>query len=187
MTSDRPFWTVNDAGYLEAPGLSVLVFHNSYPEGKQGGVGIIQHGERTATCGDLRWEDVPEQWDALPEPGDRIVDAERGSVRVPLRFEDAHLAYSVRVEPDGKSVLVTVDVDHPRNPSPIGEIGFNLELYPGTYRGAAYHLGGRMGRFPRQYNGPVRRRDAGALVPEPVKSFYSFGLRTLTGVILLNK
>jgi hypothetical protein len=168
MTSDRPFWHVNDAGYFEAPGMSVLIFHNAYPEGKQGGIEIIQHGERVATCGDLRWDEIPEQWDALPEAGERIVDADRGEVRVPLRFEDAHLAYVLRVEPDGESLMVTVDMDHPRNPSPVGEIGFNLELYPGAYKGTAYRLGDRHGRFPEQWNGPVRRTAAGQRVPVPL-------------------
>ncbi len=168
MNSDRPFWTVNNLGYLEAPGMSVLVFHNTYPEGKQGGVEIIQHGERVATCGDLRWDGAPEQWDSLPESGERIVEADRDAVRVPLRFKDAHVAYTVRVESDGQSLIVTVDLDHPRSPAPSGEIGFNLELYPGTYVGTAYQMGDRYGRFPEQWNGPVSRDTAGKLVPAPL-------------------
>jgi hypothetical protein len=39
-------WVLNDQEYFERPGLSVLVFHDIYPEGKQGGIEIIQHGER---------------------------------------------------------------------------------------------------------------------------------------------
>jgi hypothetical protein len=148
--------------------MSVLVFHNGYPEGKQGGIEIIQHGERVATCGDLRWDEVPEQWDAFPEAGERVIDSERGAVRVPLHFEEAHLGYTIHVEPEGRSLIVTVDMDHPRSPSPIGEIGFNLELYPGTYVGSAYRLGDRIGHFPEQWNGPVRRDEAGKLTPEPL-------------------
>ncbi len=164
----RSFWTVNDAAYFEAPGMSAFVFHNTYPEGKQGGIELIQHGERVATCGDLRWDEVPEQWDAFPDVGERIVDSDPDCVRVSLRFEDVHLAYTVRVEPEGRSLIVTVDLDHPRSPSAIGEIGFNLELYPGTYKGSAYHLGDRGGRFPEQWNGPVYRGSAGRLAPRPL-------------------
>ena len=65
MTRTR--WTVNDLEYFEAPGLSMLVFHGIYPEGKQGGVEIIQHGERVATNGDLRLEPTPSQWAPLPK------------------------------------------------------------------------------------------------------------------------
>ena len=45
---------------LEARGLSVLLFHNYYPDGKQGGIEIIQHGLRIATNGDLRLEQLPQ-------------------------------------------------------------------------------------------------------------------------------
>ena len=34
----KTVWQVNDLEYFEAPGLSALVFHNVYPEGKQGGL-----------------------------------------------------------------------------------------------------------------------------------------------------
>ena len=33
-------WTINDREYLEKPGLSILVFHNFYSGGKQGGIEI---------------------------------------------------------------------------------------------------------------------------------------------------
>ena len=47
--TDEVKWEINDLEYLETPGINVLVFHNSYPVGKQGGIEIIQHGERVAT------------------------------------------------------------------------------------------------------------------------------------------
>ena len=31
---EKTIWTVNDREYFEAPGRSVLVFHDVYPEGK---------------------------------------------------------------------------------------------------------------------------------------------------------
>ena len=59
-------WKLNPLQYYEAAGLSALVFHSSYPAGKQGGIEIIQHGERVATNGDLRLEPTPGQWAPLP-------------------------------------------------------------------------------------------------------------------------
>ncbi len=50
-------WSVNKQQYLEKPGLSVLAFHDYYPGGKQGGIEIIQHGERIATNGFIRMQD----------------------------------------------------------------------------------------------------------------------------------
>lgn len=45
---------VTDSGYFEMPGLDVLVFNNSYSEGHQGGIEIIQHGNRVSNNGNLR-------------------------------------------------------------------------------------------------------------------------------------
>src|SRR5512139_3994459 len=59
-------WVLNDQEYFEKQGLSVLIFHNIYPEGKQGGIEIIQHGERVASIGDIRLEPAPGQWGKLP-------------------------------------------------------------------------------------------------------------------------
>ena len=47
---------LNELEYLEMPGLNVMLAHDYYPEGHQGGVGIIQNGLRVATNGDLRLE-----------------------------------------------------------------------------------------------------------------------------------
>ena len=47
-----PQLKVNAHGYFEMPGLNVMVFFDIYPEGHQGGVGIIQNGTRVATNGD---------------------------------------------------------------------------------------------------------------------------------------
>ncbi len=34
-------WTLSEHGTFRAPGLLALIFHNRYPEGKQGGIEII--------------------------------------------------------------------------------------------------------------------------------------------------
>lgn len=47
-------WRLHAREYLEAPGVSLLVYHNDYPEGRQAGIELIHHGERVATNGDLR-------------------------------------------------------------------------------------------------------------------------------------
>ncbi|MGA2694335.1 MAG: hypothetical protein ABSF76_18365, partial [Opitutaceae bacterium] len=41
--------SINDQEYLEMTGLNVMLAHDFYPEGHQGGVGIIQNGLRVAT------------------------------------------------------------------------------------------------------------------------------------------
>jgi len=54
--------SINDKEYLEMTGLNVMLAHDFYPEGHQGGVGIILNGQRVATNGDLRLEPTPGQW-----------------------------------------------------------------------------------------------------------------------------
>jgi hypothetical protein len=147
-------WVLNDEEYFEKPGLSVLVFHDTYPEGKQGGIEIIQHGERVAAVGDVRLEPAPGQWGKLPIVGKRLVDRAANRAEVPLRFEKEGIAYRVRVEPDGDAIYVTVDLDRPLPAEFLGRAGFNLELFPTAYFGKTYHLGRTDGVFPRQGNGP---------------------------------
>ena len=147
-------WVLNDEEYFERPGVSVLVFHDSYPEGKQGGLEIIQHGERVASLGDVRLEPAPGQWGKLPAVGKRSVDRAANRAEVPLRFEKEGIAYRVRVEPDGEALTVTVDLERPLPGEFVGRAGFNLELFPPAYFGKSYHLGRRDGVFQRQGNGP---------------------------------
>jgi endoglucanase len=151
-------WVLNGQEYFERPGVSVLVFHDFYPEGRQGGLEIIQHGERVATLGDVRLESVPGQWGMLPVAGKRVVDRAKNRAEVPARFEKAGVAYRVRVEPDGEALLVTVDLDRPLPREFAGKAGFNLELFPPAYFGKSYHLGHTDGVFPRQPNGPTEGR-----------------------------
>ena len=147
-------WILNDQEYFEKPGLSVLVFHDHYPEGKQGGIEIIQHGERVAALGDLRLESAPGQWGKLPVPGKRVVNRAANRAEIPLRFEKEQVDYTVRVEPDGDAIVVTVDLARPLPAEFEGKAGFNMELFPTAYFGKAYHLGGTDGVFTRQGNGP---------------------------------
>jgi hypothetical protein len=91
-------------GYFEMQGLNVLVFNNSFSEGHQGGVEIIQHGDRVATNGNLRLDASPGQWQPLPQLGEgfekigcspqqiglisRIVDTLNNEISMPCRYPD---------------------------------------------------------------------------------------------------
>ena len=160
-------WVLNAEEYFERPGVSVLVFHDTYPEGKQGGLEIIQHGERVAALGDIRLEPAPGQWGKLPTAGKRAVDRAANRAEVPLRFEKEGIAYRVRIEPDGEALAVTVDLERPLPKELVGRAGFNLELFPAAYFGKAYHLGRTDGVFQRQGNGP-NMTDASAVWAAPL-------------------
>src|ERR1041384_1173755 len=86
-------WILNDQGYLETPGLTALVFNNNYPAGKQGGVEIIQHGERVLSCGDLRLEATPGQWAAFPKIIERAAEAHPACIEVRLSYPEPGIPY----------------------------------------------------------------------------------------------
>ncbi len=56
-----------DKGYFINYGVNVMVFDDIYPAGHQSGVGVIMHGKRIATNGDLRFEQTPGQWQPVPK------------------------------------------------------------------------------------------------------------------------
>lgn len=161
---------LNDRGYLEMTGLNVMLASDYYPESHQGGVGIIQHGLRTATNGDLRLEPTPGQWQPTPKTGQRTVDSALQEIRVqmqypdetknrqgfnPIGYPDLNLGYTVRVVPAGGSAFrIIVDLNSPLPAEWVGKVGFNLELYPGILFGRTFAMEGKTGLFPRQPIGP---------------------------------
>ena len=92
---------LNELEYLEMPGLNVMLAHDYYPEGHQGGVGIIQNGLRVATNGDIRLDRTPGQWQPVPKVGKRVVDRatqrDLPARRVPGRIEEPQGIQSRRV------------------------------------------------------------------------------------------
>jgi hypothetical protein len=164
---DDTCWSISEHGYFEAPGASILAFHDFYPQGKQGGVEIIHHGERIATCGDMRLEVAPGQWGELPTPGERQVDREARQIRVPLCYPKLHLSYAIRLQAQGDSVRLSLDLERPFGRATLGEGCLQIELYPPAYFGKTFHLGSTCGVFPRQANGPVRATAEGRVTPLP--------------------
>jgi hypothetical protein len=161
--------SLNEQEYLEMPGLDVMLAHDYYPESHQGGVSIIQNGQRVATNGDLRLEPTPGQWQPTPATGLRRTDNATQEISVhmafpdesrigksinPLTYPDLNLGYVVRVRPEGTAFRIRVDLDQPLPDAWVGKVGLNLELYPGILFGKSFAIGGRFGTFPRQANGP---------------------------------
>ena len=164
--------TINEQEYLEMPGLNVMLAHDFYPEGHQGGVGVIQNGRRVATNGDLRLEPTPGQWQPMPQVGKRRVDRQQDEISVrmeypdpkrdrvgynPIIYPDLHFSYVLRIKPAGQSFRIIVDLDRPLPEAWIGKVGFNLELFPGVLFGRTYYMDRQSGIFPRQADGPGYR------------------------------
>ena len=158
-------------GYFRNGGVNVMAFDDIYPEGHQSGVSVIMHGRRVATCGDVRFEPTPGQWQPVPKQVRRALDADGNAIVTELRFPDedkslrganpmiypdVELDYRVTVRGEGAAVLVTVDLDRPVPEAFRGKLCFNLELFPGVLFGKPWILDDRCGVFPRQPNGPVK-------------------------------
>lgn len=162
--------TINSQDYFDIPGLSVMVFHDYYPDGHQTGVTIVKYGDRIAANGDLRLEPTPGQWSPMPVVGKRVVNREQNEISTPLSYPDPSkdrkgfnpivypdlkFKYSVRVKGEENGVRVFVDLNEPLPQEWIGKVGFNLELFPGTYFGKSFVMDECAGVFARQANGPM--------------------------------
>ena len=171
-TRQEQGFKLNEAsGYFHCMGVDVMAFDDIYPEGHQSGVSIIMHGNRTATNGDIRFEQTPGQWQPVPKQGLREPDVAANTITTSLSFPDSsrHLRgfnpmiypdfqfnYKVIVKGEGPAVNVTVDLDRPIPDRFAGKICFNLELFPGALFGKPWIMDGKQGIFPEQPNGPVQ-------------------------------
>jgi len=165
---------LNDAEYFTSRGLDVLVFNNWYSglfsDSKLSGVELIHHGERTATNGDVRLSNAPEQWDPIPQFSDRKVDREANRVQAFLTYPDHEFNYRIDVEAQGEGVLISVHLDAPLPSSLEGIAGFNLEFLPSAYFGKSYLVDDRPGIFPRDAAGPMYPAITGRFEPAPLDS-----------------
>lgn len=167
---------LNDKNYLEYQGVNVMLAQDFYPEGHQGGVGIIQNGVRVATNGDLRLDATPGQWSPIPKVGEHSVDKATQTIRVrmhypnedmnrhgfnPIIYPDLKFSYSVRVVPVAKSFKIIVDLDSTLPGAWYDKVGFNFELFPGVLFGKSYYMDNAFGIFPQQANTQNYIDDAG--------------------------
>lgn len=159
---------LNADGYFNAGGTDVMVFSDFYPEGHQGGVCVIMNGLRIATNGDIRLEATPGQWQPVPKQLSRKVTDGRIMTTLcypdssrhltgfnPMAYPDWQVEYTVNVEPQGRGILVTVDLDTPVPDFLLGKVGFNLEFYPGYLFGKPWLMDQQGGIYPQQPNSPL--------------------------------
>lgn len=161
---------LNPSGYFQNNGVDVMAFDDIYPEGHQGGVCLIMHGNRVATNGDIRLEATPGQWQPVPIQRNREADVRSNRITAwlsypdssrhmtgfnPMIYPDLRFNYTVNVKGEGSSIVVTVDLDRPIPEAFAGKVGFNFELFPGTLFGKPWIMDSQSGIFPQQPNGPT--------------------------------
>jgi len=158
-----------ELGYFQNCGVDVMAFDDIYPEGHQSGVSIIMHGNRIASNGDIRFDKLPGQWNAVPKQGERVLNEADNTITTSLQFPDParktgfnpidypdiDLEYTVTVKGEGSSVVVSVDLNSPIPKAFEGKVCFILELFPGALFGKPWIMDNKQGIFPVQANGPV--------------------------------
>ena len=161
-------FTLLPDGYFNDHGVDVMAFSDFYPEGHQGGVCVIMNGQRVATNGDIRMEATPGQWQPVPKQLSRKAEGNTITTRLcypdssrhmtgfnPMVYPDYQFGYEVRVESQGKSIVVTVDLDKPVPDFLVGKVGFNLEFFPGRLFGKPWMMDSQTGIYPQQPNTPL--------------------------------
>ncbi len=155
----EPSLELTDAMVFEARGVTVLVFHNWYSgmfsDSKLSGLEIVHHGVRTATNGDVRLSNTPEQWDPIPQFIEREADAEAQLVRASLTYPEFGFQYRIDVCAAGNGVLVSVHLDRPLPRALEGRAGFNLEFLPSAYLGRSYVMDEMGYVFPQAGGGTM--------------------------------
>ncbi|MBS0001378.1 MAG: glycoside hydrolase family 9 protein [Cyclobacteriaceae bacterium] len=161
-------WSVNEYEYLEAPGFNVLVFHNDYPVGKQGGIEFIHHDDRIATNGFIQ-VDLPSGGNLpMPESAERKVDTENRIITASIKTPGSFLDYDIRVWPAEGAVHMAVDLKKPIPSEYKNKVRFDLLLYPVAYRGKTYQLGDKAGIFPFEGLGPMDTGSGGDRINVPL-------------------
>src|ERR1700690_1604935 len=106
---------LNELGYLDAQGLSVLVyqnqFHDVFRDQKLGGVEMILHGERIAADGEVRLLPTPEQWDTVPKFIERRHGAGADQLVAYCGYPDQQLTYRIEVTAEAQGFRIAVHLD----------------------------------------------------------------------------
>lgn len=144
--------TINDQGYFEMPGLDIMVYDDYYQIGHQGGITIIQNGERVAANGDLRIA----TW---PEKPQKTADRSAGIITVTAKNPDTGIQYNVKVKADGRKILVSLDLDQPLPQEWLGKAWFQIELFPPVLFGKSWNMDGQTGFFPTDSYSPMAGDD----------------------------
>ena len=154
LGADNLSMKVTDNGYLNAPGVSIMLYDTAYSpvffDEKDAGMQIILHGHRIATNGSLRLLPTPEQWDIIPIIKNHQADKQNDRLTADLSYPSYHLDYHVIVSAEPGGVQVSVNLDQPLPASLVGRAGFNLEFLPSIYMDKAYEVDNKsFGVFPR--------------------------------------
>lgn len=168
LSSGQDKLTINDLGYFNKPGLSVMAFHDYYPSGHQGGVVIIHHDQRIATNGFIRMQPVDGR--RIPDPigADRVIDTVNNVIKCIVNYDDFGFRYTVRLWPEENSIMLAVDLDKPLPNEWEKKLSFDMEFFPQLFIGKSWQIGDSYGYVPKQTLGVKIKDPDGNFRPEPM-------------------
>jgi len=142
-------------GFFEAPGFAFLVYHNTYFEGKRGGLEVFLHGRRIIDAGEIVALTTPGRFldFEAKETGKRIVDTRKGLSIIPEKIKPLDLSYQLTCRTDGTSIFINLSTDKPVDWTKLRSLGLKLEIYPKEYAYKTYQAGGTSGYFPERFTG----------------------------------
>ena len=164
----RQEWSVNEQEYLETQGFNVLAFHDAYPEGNQGGIEFIHHGERTAANGFINVDLPGSARFPRPVTAKRVVDKAKNEIAATVNTPEFNFNYTIRVWPENNSIHLAVDLEKPIPAEWKGKVNFELELFPVTYQQKTYLIGEQFGVLPVEGLGRMTTGADGKVNPVPL-------------------
>ena len=143
--------TLTEKEYFEAPGFFFLMYHNNY-SGMQGGIQMIQNGERLLDSGSL----------LITGAGSvrlsarvlrRAVDRERLTATISGEVAGLNAGYQLICRSDGKRMFVKLKFDRPLDWTRVRRAALQMFLYPPAYFLKSFLGDSETGVFPRQFGG----------------------------------
>jgi endoglucanase len=178
--------TLNEKEYFEGPGFFFLTFHNNYMPGYQGGLQMVQNGERILDSGDLyvRLKDGREHPRLILR---RTVDRAAGTATVHGKLDGSETGFRLVTRSDGRRIMVHLELDASFDRANVAEAGFRIHLYPAASFSRSYQGETGVGVFPRQYTGrPLLLSGAQTLRIAQEDPAYAVTLARTDGTLALN-
>lgn len=171
---------LNKLGYFETRGLNVFVFSEQFNgvffDEKHSGIELIQYDDRIATDGAVRLRATPEQWDAVPQVVNRLVDTQHNRIEVTLSYKKYNFDPRIIVTAGKQGVWIGVYLDKPLPKKLIGHAGFNLDFLPTAYFRKMYLMDSSPHIFPLYPGGPTIERPDSEKIPQ-FNGYSTFGGR----------
>ena len=139
------------------------------PVGRQGGIEIIQHGERLATCGFLFAEGPKGHgFSELKQRTVRSEGSDAPCVEVLAGIPGTDMTYRALLKPEGDSIRLSIVVEKSLASAGITSARFDIALYPPDLWGKSFVCGDTAGVFTRAFGQVVSTNTGGGLSVPPL-------------------